>query len=35
MKSIVPEYKSANSRYQRLDVGGGSNDLETRELEED
>ena len=23
MKSIVPEYKSANSRYQRLDVGGG------------
>ena len=22
MKSIVPEYKSANSRYQRLDVGG-------------
>ena len=22
-KSIVPEYKSANSRYQRLDVGGG------------
>ena len=23
MKSIVPEYKSANSRYQRLDLGGG------------
>lgn len=23
MKSIVPEYKSANSRYQRLDVGEG------------
>lgn len=23
MKNIVPEYKSANSRYQRLDVGGG------------
>ena len=22
MKSIVPEYKSANSRYQRLDLGG-------------
>ena len=24
MKSIVPEYKSANSRYQRLDLGGGN-----------
>ena len=32
MKSIVPEYKSANSRYQRLDVGGGGNTLENNEL---
>ena len=31
MKSIVPEYKSANSRYQRLDVGKGSNALENKE----
>ena len=32
MKSIVPEYKSANSRYQRLDLGGGGNTLENNEL---
>ena len=31
MKSIVPEYKSANSRYQRLDLEGG-NTLENSEL---
>ena len=31
MKSIVPEYKSANSRYQRLDLGEG-NTLENNEL---
>lgn len=31
MKSIVPEYKSANSRYQRLDLEGG-NTLENNEL---
>ena len=34
MKSIVPEYKSANSRYQRLDVGGG-NGLEYNELDKE
>ena len=34
MKSIVPEYKSANSRYQRLDVGGG-NVLEDNELDKE
>ena len=32
MKSIVPEYKSANSRYQRLDLEGGGNTLENNEL---
>ena len=35
MKSIVPEYKSANSRYQRLDVGGGGNVLEDNELDKE
>ena len=34
MKNIVPEYKSANSRYQRLDVGGG-NVLEDNELDKE
>lgn len=33
MKSIVPEYKSANSRYQRLDVEG--NALENNELDKE